>query len=198
MKLSAILSLMRQRKRVMINKGDNTQWIGDGFASYPVYSFPYFCAESIQALLGVNFDAWSKYTYDYIDKMPFSEDDSTADEILLSELEIKISYKGCDMIPLTDGASIYYIETKYLKPFNDFDPIFYYRSDTKIIAVKEGMILRGLIMPHYFAEVSRKSLLEELRKAHFMTEGMMVLSNNMEQENEINEIFGCKKTLREE
>ena len=27
MKLSAILSLMRQRKRVMINKGDNAQWI---------------------------------------------------------------------------------------------------------------------------------------------------------------------------
>ena len=190
MKLNSILSLLKQRKRVVIHNGDNTQWIGDGFASYPIYSLPYLSKESMQMLLGVDFDAWSKYTYDYIDRVPFSEEDFTADEITLSELEVRISYRGCDMILLSDGARVYYIEKKYLKPFNDFKPVFFYRSEKKMIAVKEGMLLRGMIMPHYFADVSKKELLDELRKAYLMTDGMLKELAVMEQAEKIAEDLG--------
>ena len=174
----------------MIHNGDNAQWIGDGFASYPIYSLPYLSEESMQMLLSVDFDAWSKYTYDYISKVPFSEEDFTSDEISLSELEVEISYRGCDMILLSDGARVYYIEKKYLKPFNDFEPVFLYRSEKKMIAVKEGMLLRGMIMPHYFADVSKKELLDELRKAYLMTDGMLKELAVMEQAEKIAEDLG--------
>ena len=190
MKLNSILSLLKQRKRVVIHNGDNAQWIGDGFASYPIYSLPYLSEESMQMLLGIDFEAWSKYTYDYIDRVPFSEEDFTADEITLSELEVEISYRGCDMILLSDGARVYYIEKKYLKPFNDFEPVFFYRSEKKMIAVKEGMLLRGVIMPHYFADVSKKELLDELRKAYLMTDGMLKELAVMEQAEKIAEDLG--------
>ncbi len=190
MKLNSILSLLKQRKRVVIHNGDNAQWIGDGFASYPIYSLPYLSEESMQMLLGIDFEAWSKYTYDYIDRVPFSEEDFTADEITLSELEVRISYRGCDMILLSDDAKVYYIEKKYLKPFNDFEPTFFYRSEKKMIAVKEGMLLRGMIMPHYFADVSKKELLDELRKAYLMTDEMLKELAVMEQAEKIAEDLG--------
>lgn len=190
MKLNSILSLLKQRKRVVIHNEDNAQWIGDGFASYPIYSLPYLSEESMQMLLGIDFEAWSKYTYDYISKVPFSEEDFTSDEISLSELEVEISYRGCDMILLSDGARVYYIEKKYLKPFNDFEPVFFYRSCEKMIAVKEGMLLRGMIIPHYFADVSKKELLDELRKAYLMTDEMLKELAVMEQAEKIAEDLG--------
>ena len=190
MKLNSILSLLKQRKRVVIHNSDSAQWIGDGFASYPIYSLPYLSEESMQMLLGIDFEAWSKYTYDYIDRVPFSEEDFTSDEISLSELEVEVSYRGCDMILLSDGARVYYIEKKYLKPFSDFESMFFYRSCEKMIAVKEGMLLRGLIIPHHFAEVSRKELIEELRKAYLMTDGMLKELAVSEQAEKIAEDLG--------
>lgn len=177
MKLSAIWSLLKQRKRVVVHKGEDAQWVGDGYVSYPIYSLPELNEESIRILLDVKEDAWDKFTCGFYPGVPFMEEDNALCDRELQELGISISFRGKMLIPLTDGLTIYYVEGKYLKPFNDFAPIFCYRPregfGEGLILLKEGMLLRGVVAPYYPSELEGQELLEALSKVYFRTDVML-------------------------
>lgn len=177
MKLSAIWSLLKQRKRVAVHRGEDTQWVGDGYASYPIYSLPDLNEESIRILLDIKEDVWDKFTCGFYHNIPFSEDDNNLCDKGLQPLGISIFFRGKSLLPLTDGQTLYYIEEKYLKPFNDFSPLFSYRPHEGfgegIILLKEGMLLRGVVAPYYPTYLEGQELLEVLRKVYFRTDTML-------------------------
>ena len=177
MKLSAIWSLLKQRKRVVVHKGEDAQWVGDGYASYPIYSLPELNEENIRILLDVKEDAWDKFTCGFYPDVPFAEFDNGLCDRELQPLGISIFFRGKALLPLTDGHTLYYIEEKYLKPFNDFGPLFSYRPhggfDEGIILLKEGMLLRGVAAPYYPNELEGQELMEALRKVYFQTDTML-------------------------
>lgn len=152
MKFKKIQTLLRQIKTIRIRHGQSAQWIGDGSALYPVYNLPHLDERAMQTILDIDDDAWDKYDYEDFDIMKFCEDDVLEGMIQLDRLEITLHWKGRDLIPLIGDGKIYYIQAKYLKPYDDDMLLSYYLRDDPVvmspmIGVQEGMCLAGLIMP---------------------------------------------------
>lgn len=152
MKFKKIQTLLRQIKTIHIRHGEAAQWIGDGSALYPVYNLPYLNERAMQTILDINDDAWDKYDFEEHPTMSLNEDDVMEGMIQLDRLEITLYWKGRDLIPLIGNGKIYYIQAKYLKPFDDDMLLTYWLRDdpalaSPIIGIQEGMCLAGLIAP---------------------------------------------------
>lgn len=197
MKLNAIWSLLKQRKRVSIQKSTDAQWIGDGFAAYPIYLFPTLNETGIRTLLDVSEESWDKFTYEIREGLSFYEDDFRIGDKEMQELGITISYRGKELIPITDGLEIYYIPAKYLKPFNGFEPMFYLRKQEGfgdgLIVVREGMLIRGVIIPYEFPNTEAQELSAALQKIYMMTEYMISKREKVEQGDTALRDFGVDK-----
>lgn len=197
MKLNAIWSLLKQRKRVSIQKGVDAQWIGDGFAAYPIYLFPTLNEAGIRTLLDVSEESWDKFTCEIREGLSFCEDDFRIGDKEMQELGITISFRGKELIPITDGLEIYYIPAKYLKPFKDFEPMFYLRKQEDfgdgLIVVREGMLIRGVIIPYEFPNTEAQELSAALQKTYVMTETMITEREIAEQADTAIGDFACDK-----
>lgn len=148
MKLNRLWSLLKQRKCISIAQGVVAQWVGDGYSLYPIYNLPKLGERVMQTLLDINDDAWDKFTVKEDDELKLSEEDIVEGQIDLSPLDVELHYRGMDLIPLIGGGKIYYIQSKYLKPFENALLLSYaYRKDSGVIAVNEGLILSAFIMP---------------------------------------------------
>lgn len=157
MKLNKLFTLLKSHKSVQIRHGEAAQWVGDASSLYPIYNLPKLNETSIQALLGVNDDAWDKYTYQEYPTMKISEEDIIKGMFQLDRMKITVHWNGKDLIPLTGNGKIYYIQAKYLKPFDDETLLsFWYRQDPAqsdgIIGVNEGMCIAAFIMPIEMAD----------------------------------------------
>ena len=152
MKLNKLFSLMKQHKSVQIRHGQAAQWVGDSSSLYPVYNLPPLSESAIQTLLGVSDDAWDKFAFDDYPTMKFSEDDTFRDMYQLERMKITLNWSGKSLIPLIGGGKIFFIQEKYLRPFDDDSLLsFWFRDDPVqiggIIGINEGMCLGGLVMP---------------------------------------------------
>lgn len=149
MKLNRLWSLLKQRKAITIMQGEAAQWIGDGFACYPVYNLPQLTERVMQTLLDINDDTWDKFAFYGEDTVSFAEVDFDEKQIDLSPLTIELHYHGMNLMPLIGGGRIFFIHTKYLKPFDDMLLLSYaYRKEGGgIIAVNEGLLLSAVIAP---------------------------------------------------
>lgn len=151
MKLSKLFSLMKQHKSVQIRQGRAAQWVGDSSSLYPIYNLPHLYESAIQELLGVSDDAWDKFKYEEYETMKYSEEDNIDGMYQLDRLKITICWSGKELIPLVGGGKIFFIQAKYLKPFDDIGLLsFWYREEPLrdgVIGVNEGMCLAGLVMP---------------------------------------------------
>ena len=152
MKFKKIQSLLRQIKTIQIRHGETAQWIGDGSALYPIYNLPELTERAIQTILDIDDDAWDKYDFEDFPIMKISEEDVIEGMKQLDRLEITIHWKGRDLIPLIGEGKIYFIQAKYLKPFDDDMLLSYWlRNDPAlcdpIIGVQEGMCIGAFVMP---------------------------------------------------
>lgn len=147
MKISKIWSLLKQQRKILVMQGEDCQWISDGFAAYPLYDLPLLTESTAQLLLDVNDKAWDNFSYEFKNKPPFSEADNEINELPLKVSELSIVYRAAELIPLIGGEYIFYIPSKHLNPFSDTVLSFFYRPNDHMIAVKEGLVLRGVINP---------------------------------------------------
>ena len=152
MKLSKLFSLMKQHKSVQIRQGRAAQWVGDSSSLYPIYNLPQLNEAAIQELLGVSDDAWDKYKYEEYETMKYSEEDNIDGMYQLDRMKITLHWSGRTLIPLIGEEKIFFIQEKYLKPFDDDSLLsFWLRDDPAqiggIIGINEGMCLGGLVMP---------------------------------------------------
>ncbi|MBR3421530.1 MAG: hypothetical protein IKG98_05650 [Ruminococcus sp.] len=174
MKLSAIWALLKKRKTAVIQKSADTQWVGDGYAAYPIYVLPDLDNKTMQILLDVKDEAWESFNVRLSYAPPFCEEDFEIGEKEMRELDVTINYHGSELIPLTVGDEIYFIQAQYLKPFNDFEPLFFLRRNraSQLIAVKEGMLLRGVLAPYHFDGVGEELFVNALRDISVRAEHM--------------------------
>lgn len=160
MKLNKLWSLLKQRKAITIYQGAVDQWIGDGFACYPVNNLPQLTERVMQTLLDINDDAWDKFAFFDKDEVQFTEEDFCEGQVDLTPLAVELNYHGMDLMPLVGDGRIFFIQTKYLKPFDNTLLLSYaYRKEAGgIIAVNERLIFSAAICP---VSMSKDKVFEE-------------------------------------
>ena len=160
MKINRLWSLLKQRKAITIMRGESAQWVGDGFSCYPVYNLPELTGRIMQTLLDIKDDAWDKFAVYKEYTVKFTEEDFYQEQIDLTPLSVELHYHGMDVMPLVGGGKIYYIQTKYLKPFENTLLLSYaYRKEAGgVIAVNEGLLLSAIIAP---VDMSKDKVFEE-------------------------------------
>lgn len=150
MKLKTVLQLLKAKRRIILYESDDGQWIGDGSAAFPLHGLPTMKQENLRSLLDVTEKQFAQMDVSS-EKIPFSTDDNVIGEIMLTHCGMVMHYRGYELIPLTSGAKIYYVQSGYIKPFGGIDDISYdvrtLENGSEYIAVKEGFLLRAVIAP---------------------------------------------------
>lgn len=150
MKLKTVLQLLKAKRRIILYESDDGQWIGDGSAAFPLHGLPTMKQENLRSLLDVTEKQFAQMDVSS-ERMPFSTDDNVIGEIMLTHCGMVMHYRGYELIPLTSGAKIYYVQSGYIKPFGGIDDISYdvrkLEDGSEYIAVKERFLLRAVIAP---------------------------------------------------
>lgn len=142
----------------LLNKIDGrgvvSQWLGDGNALYPLNGIPLLDKDSLCAMFDIPEKRREKLIIQYED-MPEIIDtaDKDPEENILEEKGTTIGYNGVQMIPLRTEDGIVFIGEQYLEPLADeMDLLSLYERRTPkgvpYVAVKTGMMLRGIIFPY--------------------------------------------------
>ncbi|OGO90328.1 MAG: hypothetical protein A2Y17_12225 [Clostridiales bacterium GWF2_38_85] len=154
MKIKSIASICKNNKSVILYEGKSCQWISDGAAIYPLFGLPKMTKENIFTMFDVPEEKQSGFYFDSKEELPsFCFSDADGGERLLDRATLSVCAKGHVVEPLKTSLGIAFINEKYLAPFGDCVNGFeLYERVTKsgqvYIAVKEGFILLGIIMPY--------------------------------------------------
>lgn len=163
-----VLSLFKNGRYITIldNKKNGEQWLSNGAAMYNIGNTE-FDAVNIKPILPNAKGEWqvgSNYTYTY-SELEF-EDIANYEEPCDRLPETEIIHQGEMYIPfILPNREVMFINKKYLKPFvieTSGVSAFYVRTSQicgNYLAVKDGMILKGIILP--------VKLVEEDRDTHF-------------------------------
>lgn len=146
--------------------GASVQWISDGGAFYPLYNLPEMEEENVFALFDIPEKKQEKIHFEHKYQLPeaLSFADATATETPLEFGNISIYARGRILAPIKTSLGIIYINEKYLKPFSDAENgVQLYERYTPrggvYIAVKEGFLLTGIILPY---DIITKEFVAEL------------------------------------
>ena len=162
MKIKSVAALCKKRKNVTLFQG-SAQWVGDGSCMYPLFNMPEMEMKNIVAMFDIPESKVSEYTTK-VREIPVEVDinDFCATESEIEQIETCITYKGnmYEVIPTSAGAKL--INVKYLSPFSDMIGCELYERKNDagniFIAVKQGMILYGIIIPEDITEFLQKSI----------------------------------------
>jgi len=158
------LNLFKNGRYITIldNKKNGEQWISNGAAIYNIGNTE-FDAVNIKPILPNSKGEWrveSNYTYTY-SKLEF-EDIVNYEELCDRLPETEITHQGETYIPfILPNREVMFINKKYLKPFvieTSGVSAFYVRTSQicgNYLAVKDGMILKGIILPVELVEKDR-------------------------------------------
>ncbi len=150
------LNLFKNGRYIMIldNKKNGEQWISNGAAIYNIGNTE-FDAVNIKPILPNAKGEWqveSNYTYTY-SELKF-EDIANYEEPCDRLPGTEITHQGETYIPfILPNREVMFINKKYLKPFvieTSGVSAFYVRTSQiggNYLAVKDGMILKGIILP---------------------------------------------------
>ena len=176
MKLKAIASMCKKSKRIMLidvgtDKRDVVQWVGDGTAFYPLYGMPYLEEDHIYTLFDVPEKEVPKMMFDHIKStvgLAVSFSDTEADEREIDPHGLRLIMGGSIVQPYatSDGGGIF-VDTVALAPINDaLDYLTLHErrsSDGGLhIAVKNGLVLQGILFPMQIEDMQLMSRLMEL------------------------------------
>ena len=151
-----VLSLFKNGRYITIldNKKNGEQWLSNGAALYNIGNTE-FDAVNIKPILPNGKGEWqveSNYTYTY-SELEF-EDIANYEEPCDRLPEIEITHQGETYIPfILPNREVMFIDKKYLKPFvieESGVSVLYVRTSQicgNYLAVKDGMILKGIILP---------------------------------------------------
>ena len=138
----------------MDGEGVITQWLGTGNALYPLNGLPLLDEESLCAMFDIPEKKREKLVILCEDMSEIIDvADKDPKETLLEEKEMTIGYNGMQMIPLRTKDGIIFIGEQFLEPLADeIDFLNLYERKTpkgvSYVAVKAGMMLRGIIAPY--------------------------------------------------
>ena len=175
MKLKKVTSLCGKSKCYRLfdkidSTGEITQWLGDGYAIYPLNGLPILDEESLCAV----FDISEKQRENISVRraaMPESvnTDDTDPAERVLKDDDFSIIYGGTELQPLKTRNGIMFIQRKYLAPLEDvLDMVQLYARVTpdgqSYIAAKTGLLIAAVIFPYNVVNEKFVTRLEEIAR----------------------------------
>lgn len=128
------------------------QWLGDGYAAYPIVGMPYMGTENLCAMFDIPEKKQEKLIFRH-DKAPDNINWKDADplEYSLGSPKLCVRWEGRELLPLRTSAGITFIQEKYLAPLDNLDYMSLYERKSKggglYIAAKIGMMIQAVIMP---------------------------------------------------
>ena len=164
MKIKKIEAFVNKERRIIVADGEDCQWILFSKACYPLYGLPRMTNLAFFAMFDITQDKWAKYYFNEV-SLPenVSFEDVVPDEHVLDRGAIRIGLGGHTLEPLVTSQGLIFFDVRYLAPFADDDNYeLYERTATDgspYIAVKRGMELTGVILPH---EVVDEDFIETL------------------------------------
>ena len=146
-----------------------SQWLGDGYAIYPITGLPYMDEENIYSMFDISAKQQEKIIFRH---GPAPEginlDDVDPTERRLSDDGLSVVYDGGILKPLQTRNGISFIQNKYLSPLEDVIEMvqLYERATpqgTPYIVAKTGFFLAAVIMPY----VISKKFADELEELSY-------------------------------
>lgn len=175
MKLKKVISLCNQRKTFRLfdkisECGEIVQWLGDGFAAYPLNGLPILDEETLCAVFDIS-EKQLKNTSIRRLTMPdvLNVDDTDPAERVLNDDDFSIIYAGTELKPLKTRNGIIFIQQKYLAPLDDvLDVVHLYERVTSdgqtYIVAKAGLLIAAVIFPYSVVNEKFVNRLEEVAR----------------------------------
>lgn len=155
MRHKKIVALCKSNSRIILcgDGRDSVQWLGDNGGFYPMFDLPAYSCDSLCRSYDITEKQAEKITMDNPLCLPpeINFDDMDPDETPVERARISIVSDGIELEPLRTETGIVFIQEKYLQPFGDYKDIEIYHRGVPgagYFAVKNGMILIGIIMPY--------------------------------------------------
>ena len=168
MKIKSVERICKSEHLItLIGSEAGNQWIGAGDALYALHGFPQMDEGSVFAWMDIPEAKRNKYVfrhdYELYDEYDFA--DATVDERYIERGRYVINTPTVSLEPLNVSEGVIYINTEYLKPFGAGMMLYERKSrDGGIyIAVKEGLIIKGIILPRIVERSMADDLLEIAR-----------------------------------
>ncbi len=175
MKLKKVVALCNKEKHFVLfdkmdSTGEITQWMGDGYAIYPLNGLPILDEETLCAVFDIS-EKQRENTIVRRSNMPeaINADDTDPEERVLSDDDFSIIYGGKELQPLKTRSGITFIQRKYLAPLEDaLDMIQLYERVTpdgqSYIAAKAGLLIAAVIFPYKVTTEKFVTRLEEIAR----------------------------------
>lgn len=155
MKLKDIARLCLKTATIGISGARGTQWLGNGYASYPVFNLPKLDIDTAAAVLDIDEEKADMLDVRYVELLPkFDLAEANDEEEALTGVVLRFLYNGKQLDAWqTEGKRIVLVDPAYTKPyFADAaeEPALYLRrtlTGTDYIVGKSGMFVTAVIMP---------------------------------------------------
>ena len=176
MKLKDISKLCAKTHSIGISEVSGTQWLGDGYAAYPVFNLPPLDKDTAPAVLDFDKEKAETLNVRYVDlqsKFDLREDND--DEEALTAVLLRFLYKGETLDAWqTESGRIVILDPTYTKSYfadESSAPVLYLRrgGHGDYIVGKSGMFVTAIIMPR---ELDTKEADDLLRKFNRLTVAM--------------------------
>ena len=181
-----------EKKIVIVNRSDGSQWIGTNNALYPVLDIR-LNRDSVAVLfdLGSDVEDYDIITVDAasLENSGMTLCDTEDGETELSTMKFDLSFYGIDCIPITDGEVALCMKPEHLDPLKEYSERTYWlrRCDHwYYIAVKNGYQIIAVIgaykYPPYIIEDIKVliQLAVQLRDGADAEQSMLLLSDQGE------------------
>lgn len=159
MKFNRIMALAKKNKRIDIINSVNGQWLSIGGAVYYIGNTG-LNEQNIKPLFNMG-DDWHIKSTDIKDikRINFNDIDDWEEPATVSDITILFDDEYFTTLTGKDTLNTILINEDYLKPLSDEPTQYFIRTDNnlKYLALKRGLILIAVILPHYLDEDFKKA-----------------------------------------
>lgn len=169
MKIKAVEKIVRAEHSItLIGTEAGNQWIAATGAMYPLYGFPRMDKPSVFAWMDVPEKKRQSFAFrhdpEFYEEWDFS--DAAVGEIFVERGLYSVNTPTRCMEPLNVSDGVIYLDSAYMKPFGEGALLYERRSKSGrlYIAVKEGLLLKGIILPMLIERSFADDLLDIARQ----------------------------------
>ena len=128
------------------------QWLGDGYAAYPIDGMPYLDPDNLCAMFDITEKRKEKLSFRQTNVSGnINWEDADPSEHYLEDPKLCLRYGGRTILPLRTRDGVTFIQDKYLAPLDNLDYMHLYERQAKdggvYIVAKIGMVVQAVIMP---------------------------------------------------
>ena len=155
MKFSKIAALAKREKTaILMRDADGVQWLGTGSAAYMLGGVPPLDTDTVLTVMGVPEDKKSTwFSVEKEDRGKLLENDVPGEEeVTADNAGISVIYGGKLLMPIYTMMGMVWIDAELLAPTDRKEAgyrRFFIRcmeNGTRVVAVKEGLVLTAVIM----------------------------------------------------